>query len=99
MVRIVLSLRNHEPYRSSAQSVHRIRHTGQTQRSTDTHLTPCTVIASIATLSIYLAWSILRCLSRSLRSCSLSCFVSPEPRAGGSVDRVPLADFTEGGGT
>ena len=38
IVRIVLSLRNHEPYRSSEQSVHRIRHTGQTQRSTDTHL-------------------------------------------------------------
>ena len=55
MVRIVLSLRNHEPSRSSEQSVHRIRHTGQTKRSADTHLTPCTVIASIATLIISLA--------------------------------------------
>jgi hypothetical protein len=88
IVRIVLSLLHQPPHDihvPDSPSVHRsdvlnaISMAASHESGECTHLTPCSAIASIAHCSACLATSTLRCLCRSLRSRSLSCFVLPPP--------------------
>jgi hypothetical protein len=53
----------------------------------------------MATVSISIAWSILRCLTRSDRCRAFSCFVLPAARAGGCFACARLALSAEDAGT